>query len=296
MVLEGGAIENDGNGTMIATKSSVTNASRNPNLTQAQIEEYMTINMGIENFIWLEGLVNTDGTEITDMHIDGFVKFANSTTMLTLSDTDLEYWGIIPADVEIIQNVKDKNNNAYTRVNIPLTQNDVTTAYGNNLGYKGSYANYYIANNVVLVPNYNDPNDAVANAIIQQYHLGKTVVGIDVRNLYENGGMVHCVTQQQPISTSVSGINKNQIIRNSIYPNPCNESFKVNFTLIGDNDASFEIYNSIGQLVYSISKSDLKTGSNTLEINTKEFSIGMYTLVIKAENQESIIQKISLYK
>ena len=252
--------------------------------------------MGIENFIWLEGLVNTDGTEITDMHIDGFVKFANSTTMLTLSDTDLEYWGIIPADIAIIQNAKDINNNAYTRVNIPLTQNNVTTAYGNNLGYKGSYANYYIANNVVLVPNYNDPNDAVANAIIQQYHPGRTVVGIDVRNLYENGGMVHCVTQQQPIASSISGIYEKEKSRNSIYPNPCNESFNVNFTLLEGNTAIFEIYNSTGKLVLSNSKCDLKIGSNTIKINTMDLSSGMYTLFIKAENQETNIQKISLYK
>jgi agmatine deiminase len=58
--------------------------------------------------------------------------------------------------------------------------------------------NYYISNNKILVPNYNDPNDVVANNIIQNLYPGKTVVGIDVRNLYANGGMIHCVTQQQP--------------------------------------------------------------------------------------------------
>ncbi|MBB6498875.1 agmatine deiminase family protein [Pedobacter cryoconitis] len=80
---------------------------------------------------------------------------------------------------------------------IPLTKNDVVTTYGKNLG-KASYINYYVANNRVLVPNYNDPNDAVANAVIQGLYPGRTVVGIDCRNLFANGGMVHCVTQQQP--------------------------------------------------------------------------------------------------
>jgi len=70
MVLEGGAIEHDGNGTMMATRSSVTHSSRNPGLTEAQIENYLTSNMGITNFIWLDGVY---GSEITDMHIDGFV-------------------------------------------------------------------------------------------------------------------------------------------------------------------------------------------------------------------------------
>ncbi len=62
-----------------------------------------------------------------------------------------------------------------------------------------SYVNYYISNTKILVPNYNDPNDANANAIIQTLYPTRTVVGIDVRNLYENGGMIHCVTQQQPV-------------------------------------------------------------------------------------------------
>jgi agmatine deiminase len=74
----------------------------------------------------------------------------------------------------------------------------VKTTDNRDLGYKGSYVNYYIANTKVLVPNYNDPNDVIANDIIQSLYPNREVVGIDVRNLYENGGMVHCVTQQQP--------------------------------------------------------------------------------------------------
>nr|WP_260409320.1 agmatine deiminase family protein [Pedobacter cryoconitis] len=90
-----------------------------------------------------------------------------------------------------------KRGAGYKLVKIPLTKNDVVTTYGKNLG-KASYINYYVANNRVLVPNYNDPNDAVANAVIQGLYPGRTVVGIDCRNLFANGGMVHCVTQQQP--------------------------------------------------------------------------------------------------
>jgi agmatine deiminase len=82
---------------------------------------------------------------------------------------------------------------------MPLTQNNVKTAYGKNLGYKGSYVNFYEANNKVLVPKYSDPNGNVAKNILQSLYPNKTVVLIDVRNLYEWGGMVHCVTQQQPI-------------------------------------------------------------------------------------------------
>lgn len=88
---------------------------------------------------------------------------------------------------------------AYNFVKLPLTQNNVVTTYGQNLGIKGSYINYYITNTKILVPIYNDPNDATALSILQTLYPTKSVVGIDVRNLYEQGGMVHCVTQQQPL-------------------------------------------------------------------------------------------------
>lgn len=81
---------------------------------------------------------------------------------------------------------------------LPLTKNNVITTFGKNLGYKGSYVNFYTANTVVLKPTYNDPNDVIAKNILQSLYPTKAVIGIDVRNLYENGGMIHCVTQQQP--------------------------------------------------------------------------------------------------
>jgi agmatine deiminase len=102
------------------------------------------------------------------------------------------------SDIDKLYAAKNTNGTAYSFVKLPLTQNTVKRTDGIDLGYKGSYVNYYIANNRVLVPNYNDPNDTIANNIIQALYPTRTVVGIDVRNLYENGGMVHCVTQQQP--------------------------------------------------------------------------------------------------
>ncbi|TKH07899.1 agmatine deiminase family protein, partial [Bacillus wiedmannii] len=82
---------------------------------------------------------------------------------------------------------------------LPLSKDKVTLENGKALDYKGSYINYYIGNAVVLVPNYNDPNDKIANDTIQKLYPDRKVVGIDVRELYKNGGMIHCVTQQQPI-------------------------------------------------------------------------------------------------
>ncbi|SEH31628.1 agmatine deiminase family protein [Chryseobacterium culicis] len=194
MINEGGSVEIDGNGVLMACKSSILNNNRNPGMTQQEAEAIFTKNLGVTKFIWLNGKA---GLDITDMHIDGFARFANPSTIITMSPDDLAYWQVPDNDIDKLYDATTKSGAAYQFVKVPLTRNDVITTYGKNVG-RASYINYYIANNRVLVPNYNDPNDVVANNIIQQLYPGKQVVGIDCRNLFANGGMVHCVTQQQP--------------------------------------------------------------------------------------------------
>jgi len=196
MVNEGGAVEVDGNGTLMACKSSILNNNRNPGMTQAEAEVIFTTYLGVTNFIWLDGRT---GLDITDQHIDGFARFADPNTIVTMERNDLLDYDVRSRDIDVLMAATNKDGNSYTFVTVPLTQNNVVKPDGTNLGYKGSYVNFYSGNSVVLVPNYNDPNDAVANAIIQGIYPDRTVVGIDMRSLYENGGMVHCVTQQQPV-------------------------------------------------------------------------------------------------
>lgn len=195
MVNEGGAVEIDGKGTLLATKSAILNSNRNAGMTQRQAEAIFTKYLGATNFIWLEGRA---GLEITDMHIDGFARFASPNILVTMDAEDLLEWEVPQQDINKLYAAKNSADIAYQIVKLPLTQNNVETAYGKKLDYKGSYVNYYIGNTCVLVPNYNDPNDLVANKIIQSLYPGRVVIGIDVRNLYANGGMIHCVTQQQP--------------------------------------------------------------------------------------------------
>lgn len=195
MINEGGAIEIDGHGALMATKSAILNSNRNPEMTQAVAEGVFKKYLGITHFIWLDGKA---GRDITDQHIDGFARFLNTNTIVTMEPADLLDFDVKQSDIDILYSAKDKEAVPYTLVKLPLTKNDVVTTAGKNLGYKGSYINYYIANTKVLVPNYNDPNDASANALIQALYPERKVVGIDVRNFYEFGGMIHCVTQQQP--------------------------------------------------------------------------------------------------
>ncbi|MFN8576586.1 MAG: agmatine deiminase family protein [Candidatus Sericytochromatia bacterium] len=195
MINEGGSVEIDGNGTLMACKSSILNKNRNLGMTQEQAESIFTKYLGVTNFIWLDG---QSGLEITDQHIDGFARFGNSKTIVTMDQEDLLDFQVKQNDIDKLYSAKNKDGELYTFLKLPLSKNNVVTAYGKNLGYKGSYCNYYIANTKVLVPIYKDPNDSIAIEKIQDLYPTRNVVGIDVRNLYENGGMIHCVTQQQP--------------------------------------------------------------------------------------------------
>lgn len=199
VVLEGGAIEVDGRGVLLATRSSTREANRNASLSEAELEAVLADQLGVSKFIWLDGAPGGKD-DITDMHIDGFARFGTPNTLVTMSRADLREWGLSSADADRLYRASDVDGAAYRIVQLPLTTRNVVTSYGYALGYKGSYVNYYVGNTVVLVPEYKDANDSVAKSILQGLYPGRSVVGIDVRNLYRNGGMVHCVTQQQPVA------------------------------------------------------------------------------------------------
>ena len=205
MVLEGGAIEVDGQGTLIATRSSITGEDRNPELTEAEIEDYLSQYLGAQQIIWLDG--EFGGTEdITDQHIDGFVKFVGNHTLVTMNDTDLAYWYVSATDRNIIDQAANTEGTPYQRVNLPLTQFPVQTTSGQNVGFRSSYVNFYVCNEVVLVPAYDDPQDEVALNIIQELYPDRTAIGINCQNMLQWGGMVHCVTQQQPLGSGTTAV------------------------------------------------------------------------------------------
>ncbi len=191
-VLEGGSVELDGSGTAMLCKSSVISESRNPKMSTADAEEYLTKYLGATNFIWLEGVV---GEDITDAHIDGMARFVDDETILTVPETDFFdlYEGIAPSDYDALLNAKNARGEPYTVVELPLTAKNVK-----GLDYKGSYLNYYIGNEVVLLPIYGDQNDAAAIEILSELYAEREIVPINVTALYQYGGMLHCVTQQQP--------------------------------------------------------------------------------------------------
>lgn len=192
-VLEGGSVEIDGNGTLMATLSSVVSKNRNSNLTIKQAEKYLTKYLGVTNFIWLDGVTDED---ITDAHIDGIARFIDKNTILTVSKNDFLdlYESINMEDYNKILDAKNVESEQYKVVTLPMTEKNVK-----GLDYKGSYLNYYIGNGVVLVPVYEDENDEIALTTIRKLYPNRTIIPIVVNSLYQYGGMIHCVTQQQPL-------------------------------------------------------------------------------------------------
>lgn len=294
MVLEGGAIEHDGQGTMIATRSSVTHTSRNPGLSEQQIETYLSDYMGFSKFIWLDGLY---GTEITDQHIDGFARFANDTTIVTMNTTDLTYWEVSQNDQAALYGAININNEPYTFVTLPLTQNDVTTTFGNNLGYKGSYCNYYIGNDVVLVPIYDDPNDSVALSIIQGIHPNRTAVGVDVRNIYEYGGMVHCLTQQQPLDPSLVGLSEKHPTSHlnvHIHPNPVSDLVTIEFSKERTGDITLIVCQLDGKEVHRITEAI--HAQSSVMFNTSSLKEGVYMFQVELKGELPSVQQVVIKK
>lgn len=190
MVNEGGSVELDGRGTLMAKRSSILNTNRNPGWTQEDAEAYFRYYLGVTNFIWLDGV---KGQDITDDHIDGTARFVNGGS--TIIVTYPPYDALSRKEYNILKSATDVDGKAYTIVHLPTTSKKLQW-----LGDWGSYINFYVANEVVLVPKYGDANDRVAQEILEElnYPTGRRVVGVDAVELAIDGGMIHCVTMQQP--------------------------------------------------------------------------------------------------
>ena len=192
-IVEGGAIESDGRGTIITTESCILNENRNPGFKRIDAEIYFKKYLGATNVIWLQGSPDED---ITDGHIDGLVRFADANTIVTMTEEDYcETYDYTPrGDYEKVINAKNAEGKKYNIVTLPVTAEEVEW-----LGWRANYLNYYAGNNVVLVPVYGDAMDAEALRILSGIYPDKDIIPINGEILAVIGGGIHCVTQQQPI-------------------------------------------------------------------------------------------------
>jgi agmatine deiminase len=193
IVMEGGSIEVNGRGTLITTEACLLNPNRNPALTQNQIEQYLMDFLGVTNVLWLgEGIVGDD----TDGHIDDMTRFIDPNTIVTVVEEDPKdvNYEILKENRERLEHLRDEQSRIFNIVELPMPEPVVHD--GQRL--PASYANFYIANGIVLVPIYRSKNDARALEILQRVMPRHRVIGIDSTELIWGLGSFHCISQQEP--------------------------------------------------------------------------------------------------
>lgn len=193
IILEGGSIEVNGAGTCLTTEQCLLNKNRNPYLRRAEIEDCLKDSLGVSHIIWLgEGIAGDD----TDGHIDDIARFVNPTTVVCSveADSNDENYGFLQDNYERLQSATDQNGAKLSIVMLPCPR----TVYYDGARLPASYANFYIANSVVLVPVFDDPNDAKALGILQELFPDRRVIGLRCNEVVAGLGAIHCVTQQEP--------------------------------------------------------------------------------------------------
>lgn len=196
MVLEGGAIDVNGWGTLITTEECLLDQHaqvRNPGLSREDLESALRVNLGVSNVIWLGRGIEGDDTH---GHVDDICRFVNPRTVVACRERNSSDYNHQPLEenIERLQNAVLEDGSKIDVVSLPMPAP---------LVFKGrrlpaSYANFYIANAAVLVPTFNDPNDRIALGILGELIADRPVVGIHAVDLVWGLGTLHCLTQQQP--------------------------------------------------------------------------------------------------
>lgn len=193
MILEGGSIEVNGAGCLLTSEACLLNPNRNPNLSQSEIEQYLKDYLGVNQILWLgEGIVGDD----TDGHIDDMSRFVAPDTIVTVVEEDPadENYAILQDNLRRLRAMKDLSGRPFNILPLPMPGSVVHAEQR----LPASYANFYIANGLVLAPTYRHPNDARALEVLRKVFPGRRVVGIDSTELIWGLGSFHCITQQEP--------------------------------------------------------------------------------------------------
>ncbi|HEX7084899.1 MAG TPA: agmatine deiminase family protein [Vicinamibacterales bacterium] len=197
-VMEGGSIEVDGRGTVLTTRQCLLAPTRNPGMSEAEIEHALREWLNVSHVIWLDDGLEGDHT---DGHIDTITRFAGPGTIVTAvcEDRSDPNHAVLAANLERLRAARDPEGRRYRIVELPIPREP---AYFEGARLPLTYANFYIANGAVLVPVYGDANDARAVEILRPLFPGREVVPVMSRALITGGGSFHCVTQQQPVGES----------------------------------------------------------------------------------------------
>jgi len=201
VVMEGGAIDSNGQGTVMTTEECLLSTDRqvrNPKLNRAALEQVFADYLGTRKVLWLgRGIVGDD----THGHVDDIARFVGARRVVAASESDTsdENYGPLKENLKRLHRATDQDGRSLEVVALPMPR----PLYFDGVRLPASYLNFYVANGLVLVPTFNDLNDRVALGILAECFPGREVCGIHCVDMVWGLGTLHCATQQQPACSEV---------------------------------------------------------------------------------------------
>jgi agmatine deiminase len=193
LILEGGSIEVNGAGTCLTTEQCLLNRNRNPQFSRSEIEQFLRDSLGLSQVIWLgEGVVGDD----TDGHIDDIARFVDPMSVVCILEAnprDANYHAL-QENYQRLQDARTPSGSKFNIITLPCPE----PIYSGDARLPASYVNFYIANEVVLVPVFDDLHDGEALGILQEHFPDRAVIGLRCNAVVAGLGAIHCVTQQEP--------------------------------------------------------------------------------------------------
>ncbi|MCM8775183.1 MAG: agmatine deiminase family protein [Candidatus Omnitrophica bacterium] len=193
LVLEGGAIEVNGEGVCLANEQCLLNENRNPGIYLQTMEHHLKDYLGVSHFVWLkEGIVGDD----TNGHIDNLARFVSADTILVAAEDNSsdENYDSLKINWDCLVRSKDRAGKRWNLVPLPMPGRVVEKGQR----FPASYANFYVGNKVVLLPVFGHPHDDRAFRILREHFPDRIVLCLSCRHLITGQGAIHCITQQEP--------------------------------------------------------------------------------------------------
>jgi agmatine deiminase len=204
-VAEGGALEFNGAGTVMATESSIINSNRNPGKSKATLTREICGHLGAKKMLWVPGL---KGHDITDDHIDGLARWVGAADVVVDQPADPhanDVWAV--SERRALEILKRSTNAADRRLNCGISRESARIPPHENPNlFVNVYINWYLCNGAVMMPKFDDEAaDDAARSLVRKLYPDRDVVQLRIDSLAEGGGGIHCVTQQQPKAAMKAG-------------------------------------------------------------------------------------------
>jgi agmatine deiminase len=192
IILEGGAIDGDGRGTLLTTEQCLLNPNRNPELSRTEIEKYLADYLAVRKVLWLGGGIVGDDT---DGHIDELARFVAPRTVVAAVEEDPRDENFAPLrdNLKRLKSMTDADGSVLEIIPLPMPR----AKFYEGQRLPASYCNFYIANGLVVVPQFNDPADRDAAAILARLFPDRRICPLPAVDLVWGLGAFHCITQQQ---------------------------------------------------------------------------------------------------